>query len=147
MHLGRGRGRHHNRQLADLQHKGDAGNGQRGGAAERFATLQVTCKNILGLDTSEWPHPWLAHWQTFVRGRAIENQMFMIACNRWARPEAPISSATPASLTPWGETVIEGDESPQLLVATIDTTLVDTVRARIPVFADRRPELYTQVLR
>ncbi len=28
LHLGRGRGRHHNRQLADLRQKGDAGNGQ-----------------------------------------------------------------------------------------------------------------------
>ncbi len=28
-HLGRGRGRHHNRQPADPRHKGDAGNGQR----------------------------------------------------------------------------------------------------------------------
>ena len=29
VHLGRGRVRHHNRQLADRRHKEDAGNGQR----------------------------------------------------------------------------------------------------------------------
>ncbi len=32
--LSRGRVRHHNRQLADLRHKGDAGNGQKGEMAE-----------------------------------------------------------------------------------------------------------------
>ena len=31
-----GRGRHHNRQLADLRQKGDAGNGQRGGVVRRY---------------------------------------------------------------------------------------------------------------
>ncbi|MFM7175642.1 MAG: hypothetical protein ACKO4U_21745 [Caldilinea sp.] len=29
-----------------------------------------------------------------------------------------------------------------LLTATIDTDLVEAVRRKIPVFADRRPELY-----
>ena len=91
---------------------------------------------------SEWPHPRLAHWQTLVRGRAIENQMFMIACNRVGTSKNTHFFGHSCIIDPWGETVIEGDESPQLLVATIDTALVDTVRAKIPVFADRRPELY-----
>ncbi|MEI2609602.1 MAG: hypothetical protein V9G20_13315 [Candidatus Promineifilaceae bacterium] len=32
----RGRVRHHNRQLADLRHKGDAGNGQKVEMAQRY---------------------------------------------------------------------------------------------------------------
>ncbi|MEI2609838.1 MAG: carbon-nitrogen family hydrolase [Candidatus Promineifilaceae bacterium] len=91
---------------------------------------------------SEWPHPRLAHWQTLVRGRAIENQMFLIACNRVGTSKNSHFFGHSCIIDPWGETVIEGDESPQLLVATINTALVDTVRAKIPVFADRRPELY-----
>ncbi len=35
-HLSRGRVRHHNRQLADLRHKGDAGNGQKVEMARRY---------------------------------------------------------------------------------------------------------------
>lgn len=35
-HLSRGRVRHHNRQLADLRHKGDAGNGQRSEMVRRY---------------------------------------------------------------------------------------------------------------
>ncbi|MBK9053477.1 MAG: hypothetical protein IPL78_22015 [Chloroflexi bacterium] len=34
--LSRGRVRHHNRQLADLRHKGDAGNGQRVEMVRRY---------------------------------------------------------------------------------------------------------------
>lgn len=96
---------------------------------------------------SEWPHPRLAHWQTLVRGRAIENQMFMIACNRVGNSKSTQFFGHSCIIDPWGETVIEGGESPQLLVATIDTSLVDTVRAKIPVFADRRPELYEGIER
>ena len=36
-HLGRGRGRHHNRQLADLRQQGGAGNGQKGGGSAAAA--------------------------------------------------------------------------------------------------------------
>ena len=35
-HLGRGRGRRHNRQLADLRRHGGVGNGQRGGVVQRY---------------------------------------------------------------------------------------------------------------
>ena len=35
-HLSRGRVRHHNRQLADLRHKGDAGNGQKVERVRRY---------------------------------------------------------------------------------------------------------------
>lgn len=96
---------------------------------------------------SEWPHPRLAHWQTLVRGRAIENQMFVIACNRVGNSKNTQFFGHSCIIDPWGETVIEGDEAPQLLVATIDTALVDTVRAKIPVFADRRPEIYGEIER
>lgn len=34
--VSRGRGRHHHRQLADWRHKGDAGNGQKGGVVRRY---------------------------------------------------------------------------------------------------------------
>ncbi len=91
---------------------------------------------------SEWPHPRLAHWRTLLRARAIENQLFMVACNRTGKSKETAFFGHSCIIDPWGETVIEGDESTMLLTATIDTGLVDDVRARIPVFADRRPALY-----
>jgi predicted amidohydrolase len=91
---------------------------------------------------SEWPHPRLAHWQTLLRARAIENQLFMIACNRTGKSRETAFFGHSCIIDPWGESVIEGGESPMLLTATIDTAMVDEVRTRIPVFADRRPALY-----
>lgn len=92
---------------------------------------------------SEWPHPRLAHWRTLLRARAIENQCYMIACNRVGPdPDGKTFFGHSAVIDPWGETVIEGDEEERLLLATIDIALVDEVRRRIPVFEDRREELY-----
>ena len=43
---------------------------------------------------------------------------------------------------PWGKVVIEVGESPTLATADIDLDQVDRIRAKIPVFEDRRPETY-----
>ena len=47
-----------------------------------------------------------------------------------------------AIIDPWGETVIEGGEEEGLFSAVIDLDLVDDVRAKIPVFEDRRDDIY-----
>ena len=92
---------------------------------------------------SEWPHPRLMHWQTLLRARAIENQMFVIACNRVGVSKETHFFGHSMIIDPWCETVVSGREEPTLLTATIDPALVESVRAKIPVFADRRPDLYT----
>ncbi len=91
---------------------------------------------------SEWPHPRLAHWQILLRARAIENQMFVVACNRVGESKGSQFFGHSCIIDPWGETVIEGGETAELLTATIDLSQVTAVRTKIPVFQDRRPETY-----
>lgn len=92
---------------------------------------------------AEWPHPRLAHWRTLLRARAIENQCFVVACNRVGEdPNGTRFFGHSVILDPWGEAVIEGDEEARLLTATIDLDEVEAIRAKIPVFEDRREELY-----
>ncbi|MCA9873561.1 MAG: carbon-nitrogen family hydrolase [Anaerolineales bacterium] len=91
---------------------------------------------------AEWPHPRLAHWQTLLRARAIENQMFVVACNRVGRTGSTEFCGHSAIIDPWGEALVEGGESEELLVATIDLDQVEAVRRKIPIFSDRRPHLY-----
>lgn len=91
---------------------------------------------------SEWPHPRLEHWRALIRARAIENQMFVIACNRVGVSKETTFCGHSAIIDPWGETVIEGGESPTLLTAEIDVDRVEEVQKKIPVLRDRRPEIY-----
>ncbi len=96
----------------------------------------------LMLIPAEWPHPRREHWRTLLRARAIENQCFVAACNRVGSSKGSTFFGASAVIDPWGETLIEGGESEMLLTTTIDLAHVDGARKRIPVFADRRPELY-----
>ena len=91
---------------------------------------------------SEWPHPRLAHWRTLLRARAVENQAFVIACNRVGTSKETDFFGHSCIIDPWGEIVIEGGESVQLLTADIEPGIVNDIRAKIPIFEDRRPEHY-----
>lgn len=91
---------------------------------------------------AEWPHPRRMHWRTLLRSRAIENQCFIAACNRVGTMNGTTFFGSSAVIDPWGETLVEGGETEALLTVSMDLGTVDTVRAQIPIFADRRPELY-----
>lgn len=91
---------------------------------------------------AEWPHPRRTHWRTLLRARAIENQCFVAACNRIGTTGSNTFFGASALIDPWGETLVEGGEAEMVLTATIDLAQVDAVRQRIPIFADRRPDLY-----
>lgn len=91
---------------------------------------------------AEWPHPRLHHWRTLLTARAIENQMFVIACNRMGSSGDTNFFGHSLVLDPWGETIAEAGEEETIIYADIDLDLVDAVRTKIPVFEDRRPSIY-----
>jgi omega-amidase len=91
---------------------------------------------------AEWPNPRLHHWRTLLQARAIENQMFVISCNRVGISGTTEFFGHSMVIDPWGEVLAEGDDREQIIRATIDLGLVEEVRKRIPIFEDRRPGLY-----
>lgn len=91
---------------------------------------------------AEWPNPRLHHWRTLLMARAIENQMYVVACNRMGQSGETTFFGHSMIIDPWGEIVAEAGEEETILYADIDLDLVDEVRSRIPVFEDRRPQLY-----
>ncbi|MCC6189542.1 MAG: carbon-nitrogen family hydrolase [Anaerolineales bacterium] len=96
----------------------------------------------LALLPAEWPARRAYHWQTLLRARAIENQMYLAGCNRVGEANGEVFGGGSAVIDPWGETVVEGGSTEALLTAEIDLAQADAVRKRIPVFEDRRPEIY-----
>jgi omega-amidase len=91
---------------------------------------------------AEWPHPRLHHWRTLLQARAIENQMFVVSCNTVGLSGGTSFFGHSMVIDPWGEVMAEAGEEETILRAEIDLSLVDDVRGRIPVFDDRRPNLY-----
>jgi predicted amidohydrolase len=91
---------------------------------------------------AEWPHPRLIHWQVLLRARAIENQMYMIACNRVGVSKDDHFFGHSCIVDPRGQVLVEAGEDEELVTAEINMEEVGRARAEIPVFADRRPAIY-----
>lgn len=95
---------------------------------------------------AQWPTPRIDHWKTLLQARAIENQCFVIAVNRIAR-KAENFNGQSMIIQPWGEVLWTGAEDEELAIIDVDFSVVDEVRGRIPVYDDRRPELYENVVK
>lgn len=91
---------------------------------------------------SEWPNPRLEHWRTLLRARAIENQFFVIACNRVGRDANNTFFGHSLVIDPWGEILAEGSDQEQVLNCQLDLSLVAAARCRLPALQDRRVDLY-----
>jgi omega-amidase len=92
---------------------------------------------------SEWPQRRIDHWKTLLRARAIENQYFVIAVNSVGKTGDEIFGGCSAVINPWGEVIAEaGPSEEKLLQAEIDLDEVDEIRRRIPIFSDRRSDIY-----
>lgn len=91
---------------------------------------------------AEWPEPRLDHWRTLLTCRAIENQAFVVACNRSGSDPENTFAGHSMVISPWGEVIAEAGADEHVLTADIDLSAINDVRSRIPVFEDRRPELY-----
>ena len=91
---------------------------------------------------AEWPLARIEHWRMLLQARAIENQCYIVAVNTCGEIGDTVFGGHSMIVDPWGKIVVEAGETPALLTADIDMDAVDEIRKRIPVFEDRRPELY-----
>lgn len=89
-----------------------------------------------------WAYPRDRHWSMLLRARAVENQLYVVGTNRAGRFGVFEFPGRSAIIDPWGETVIEADDSEGVFTAEIDMGKVEEIRQRIPVFSDRRIEFY-----
>jgi omega-amidase len=91
---------------------------------------------------AEWPYPRIMHWRTLLIARAIENQFFMVACNRVGESAGRSFFGHSAIYGPSGELIIGAGEDEVLLTAVIDLDAIDETRQLITVFADRQEGVY-----
>lgn len=110
--------------------------------AARYLTLQDI--QVLFVP-AEWPASRLIHWQTLLRARAIENQIFVVACNACGMlPNGQPLAGNSAVIDPWGEILASAGEEEQILQANLRLMLRAQIRQTLDVYHDRRPELYGQ---
>ena len=91
---------------------------------------------------AQWPTKRIDHWQLLLQARAIENQCFIVAVNRVGSDPGNDFNGHSMVIAPWGELLISGQSDEGIYYAEIDIQEVDTVRKTIPIFQDRRTDLY-----
>lgn len=94
--------------------------------------------------SAQWPTARIDHWKILLQARAIENQCFIVAVNRNSNNLENFNGQSMV-IEPWGEVLWVGGEDEELAIVDVDFSKVDEVRTRIPVYDDRRPELYGDV--
>ncbi|MCG3420947.1 carbon-nitrogen family hydrolase [Oceanobacillus jordanicus] len=91
---------------------------------------------------AEWPAKRIDHWKALLISRAIENQCYVVACNRVGADPNNQFGGHSMIVGPWGEILEEADDEETILYSELDVEQVDDVRQRIPIFSDRRPDIY-----
>lgn len=101
---------------------------------------------LQGLDmlfvVSQWPKERIFHLRTLTTARAIENQMFVICCNSCGTAGKTVYGGNSAIIEPFGKTLVLAGENEEILTAECDLQILNEIRNSIPVFRDRRSELY-----
>ena len=101
---------------------------------------------LRGLDmlfvVSQWPKERIFHLRTLTAARAIENQMFVVCCNSCGTADKTVYGGNSAIIDPWGQTVVAAGEYEEILTGDCDLNTLTYIRNTIPVFQDRKPNLY-----
>lgn len=83
------------------------------------------------------------HWEVLLRARAIENQCYVAAAAQTGRHNEKRESYGHAMvIDPWGTVVAQCRDGEGIAVSEIDRDFLMNIRARVPVWQHRRPDLY-----
>lgn len=108
---------------------------------ELVRTLALTGLDMLFV-VSQWPKARTSHLSTLLTARAIENQMFAVCCNSCGIAGDTVFGGNSAVINPLGEALAKAGEAEEIISVNCNTDMLSEIRGSIPVFRDRRQELY-----
>jgi predicted amidohydrolase len=107
----------------------------------RFATVfwQAAPDTDVYLVPANWPSPRRHHWQTLLQARAIENQAYVVGCNRVGQAGDGTEHAGDSRIVaPDGELLATAAGVETIVLADVDAAEVAATRDRFRFLADRR---------
>ena len=80
-----------------------------------------------------------AHWETLLRARAIENQVYIIAPDQFGKSAKSFETHGHSMIIdPWGKILAELADGPGVICAELDLEYLAKVRAELPALKHRR---------
>lgn len=106
----------------------------------RFADefWQLAADTDLYVVVANWPERRSDHWRALLKARAIENQAYLLGCNRVGTGDGIRYLGDSTIIDPLGRNLVEASQAETVLLADADPGEVKRVRDRFPFLADRR---------
>ena len=104
-------------------------------ADEFWATAEDTDVYLV---VANWPEPRRHHWVSLLQARAIENQAYVVGVNRVGMGGKLRYRGDSRIIDPMGEVLAAAAEQETLLLADVDSRVVERTRAQLPFLPDRR---------
>ena len=93
-----------------------------------------------------WPDPRGHHWDALLLARAIENQVYVAACNRVRLGyDGKTYYGHSQIIDPWGKLLTRINSEERVIVKTGDTSMIKSVRKTVTCWQDRLKEGYERV--
>ncbi|HEY0509957.1 MAG TPA: nitrilase-related carbon-nitrogen hydrolase [Blastococcus sp.] len=88
---------------------------------------------------ANWPSPRRLHWQTLLQARAIENQAYVVGCNRVGTAgDGTHHAGDSRIISPMGELLATAAGVETIVLADVDPAEVAATRDRLKFLPDRR---------
>jgi predicted amidohydrolase len=108
---------------------------------ELFRKLALEGAEIICIP-AEWPKPRQEPWRVLARARAIENQLFIAACNCCGIQDKLDFFGLSLLVSPQGEILAECGAAEGEILAIFQQEEMRSYRDQIRCFTDRRPDIY-----
>jgi predicted amidohydrolase len=101
---------------------------------ELYQHLRAQGAEIIFVPSSFTAPTGAAHWDTLLRARAVENQVFIAAPAQWGVHNSKFTShGHTALVNPWGSTTALAPNQPGMVIGEIDLEYLKKVRRELPM--------------
>ncbi|XP_015427626.1 PREDICTED: omega-amidase NIT2 [Myotis davidii] len=84
-----------------------------------------------------------AHWELLQRGRAVDNQVYVATASPARDDKASyVAWGHSTVVSPWGEVLAKAGTEETIVYSDIDLEKVAEIRQQIPIFSQKRSDLY-----
>lgn len=88
---------------------------------------------------------WLRQWDLKTGQRAIENQVYLAACNHVGQEKDAVIIGESRVVDPWGEVIVSAGDQERVIHCELDRGKLLQLRQTTSVLRDRRPDLYKAI--
>uniref|UniRef100_A0A8C4LXR2 Omega-amidase NIT2 n=1 Tax=Equus asinus TaxID=9793 RepID=A0A8C4LXR2_EQUAS len=109
---------------------------------DSFSTFDTRCQLLVypgAFNLTTGP----AHWELLQRGRAVDNQVYVATASPARDDKASyVAWGHSTVVTPWGEVLATAGTEEMIVYSDIDLKKLAEIRQQIPIFSQKRLDLY-----